>query len=358
MKFKQLFSGAFKHINTLIFLWGFIFDIFILPDIKGIEAKIIGLAYILMVAVFIYFREWVVSRNTASEWEGKLFSFASFVISFFSGSALSFVFVYSMRSAELTSSWPILFMLLFIMFINEFVMTHSFRFSLDVGVLFVATLFYIIFHMPEILKEQNDNVFLVSIFVTIIISFIYAQILRKLSHTANAEAPKTFALAIGIPMIVSMFYFLNAIPPVPLSIKEIGVYHNMEKVGNVYKGKEEIKSGWLSKIETEDFHLTPNDTAVYFFSSIDTPAEITAPVSHIWEYYDEASKKWIEKTHISFEIVGGREEGYRTYSKKGNVEAGLWRVTVMIGNNRVVGRKKFNVIKSPEGGLKLEDVSL
>ena len=109
MKFKRLFDGAFKHVNTLIFLWGFAFDIFILPDIKSIEAKWIGLFYILMVALFIYFREWVVSRNRADVWEAKLFSASSFIISFFSGSALSFVFVYSMRSAELTSSWPILF---------------------------------------------------------------------------------------------------------------------------------------------------------------------------------------------------------------------------------------------------------
>ncbi len=356
MRFKEILSHTFRHINTIIFIWGFVFDIFILPDIKGIEAKLIGLLYIVMVALFIYFREWIISRNTASSMEGKLFTLCSFVISFFSGSALSFVFVYSMRSAEITSSWPILFMLLLTMVINEFVSTHNFRFALDIGILFTATLFYIIFHMPEILHKQNDNVFLISIFITAIISLFYGQILRKLSHTANAEAPKTFALAIGIPMIVTMFYFLNAIPAVPLSIDKIGIYHNLIKEGNNYKMAEETQSGWLSKIKTEDFHFTTNDKAIYFYSSIDTPAEITAPISHVWEYYDNEKEKWIEKTTISFNIVSVRGGGYKTYSEKENITEGLWRVTVKVGSNRVIGRKKFNIIKSNDE-LKLNEVN-
>ena len=44
------------------------------------------------------------------------------------------------------------------------------------------------------------------------------MLLKKTSETAEKEAGRSVALAIGIPMFVGMLYFLNAIPAVPLTI--------------------------------------------------------------------------------------------------------------------------------------------
>jgi hypothetical protein len=34
------------------------------------------------------------------------------------------------------------------------------------------------------------------------------------------------------------------------------------------------------------FHLADGDTSVYYFSSVGAPAEVSAPITHVWEYYD------------------------------------------------------------------------
>ncbi len=75
------------HITTIIFIAGFIIDMIILPDIDHPITRYIGLAHLSVVASLIMFREWIVSRNTASEFEQKLYSVASFGISFSSGAA-------------------------------------------------------------------------------------------------------------------------------------------------------------------------------------------------------------------------------------------------------------------------------
>lgn len=328
-----------------------------LPDISHLLTRYIGALYLCLIAFFIMFREWIVSRNTASKAEQKIYSLATFCISYFSGSALSFICVYSLRSADLSASWPLFLLLLICIFANEFVSTHNFRFTLDIGVFLIATVFFIIFNVPILLKVQNDMVFAVSIGVAIAVSLLYLFLLQFSSESASYEAPRTYALAIGIPMFVGMLYFLNVIPAVPLSLKEAGVYHAvLHTSGGEFIAKKENDTRMLAKYRTTIYHLLPTDNGVYFFSNIDTPAELTAPISHTWEYYDTARKVWVVSTIISFDIQGGREAGYRAYSQKENITEGLWRVTVKIGDNRIIGREKFNVMR--DGVVPISEVKL
>lgn len=345
------------HTTTILFVAGFIFDMVMLPDIDHALTRYLGGAHLLIVATLIMFREWVVSQNTASESERKWYSFASFGIAFSSGAALSFVCVYALRAATFSVSWP-LFVLLFICIIaNEFVNTHGFRFSLDVGVLLLATLFYIIFNTPVVLKVQNDWIFAVSLVASTIVSYVYVYFLKFCSESARYETPRLYALAVGIPMFVGMLYFLNVIPAVPLSLKSAGSYHHIDHTeGGEFIALAESDTRLLSKYRTTVHHMMDTDDAVYFFSNIETPAELTAPISHIWEHYDETTRMWVVSTVIAFGIEGGREDGYRAYSKKENISEGLWRVTVKIGGNRVIGREKFRIIKGET--VTLQEVKL
>jgi hypothetical protein len=342
-----------------MFLAGFLFDAIMLPDLNDLLARYIGLGYLFSVAFLIMFREWVVSRNTASEFEQKIYSLSTFGISYFSGSALSFIFIYALRSAALSVSWPLFIILFLCIIANESVSTHNFRFAIDLGVLLIATLFYIIFNTPLVLKTQNDTIFGISIIVTIVISLLYVHFLKYFSETATHEAPRSYALSIGIPMFVGMLYVLNIIPAVPLSLSSGGVYHNVTRNNEGgFSGFTELDNDKIfAKYRTSIYHLTPIDTGVYFFSSVNAPAELTAPISHVWEYQDEKTLKWTPVETVSFDLSGGREEGYRAYSKKENITEGLWRVTVKVDTKRIVGRVTFRVIKT-DTEIKTKEVDL
>ncbi len=338
-----------EHINTLLFVGGFIFDLIILPEAGHVATMWLGTVYLSIVAFAIAFREWIISRNTASKGEQRWYSFLTFCISYFSGSALSFISVYSIRSAAFAVSWPLIILLLVCALVNEFIGAHHFRLTLDIGVLLIATLFFVVFNLPVILKVQNDITFLISVVITIVISFVYVYVLRYMSESAEEETPRLFALACGIPMFLGMLYFLNVIPAVPLSLASGGVYHTVvkEESGAFYATKEE-DIRMFAQLRVPVYHLTKNDTGVYFFSAVQAPALLTAPISHTWEWYNEDMKQWEEKTTVAFTLAGGRDDGYRAYSKKENVPTGLWRVTVKVDDKRIVGRMKFRVLKSEE----------
>lgn len=340
------------HSTTIIFVVGFLFDMFILPDINDPLTRYIGAGYLGAVALLIMFREWLVTRNTASPMEQKLYALATFGIAYFSGSALSFVFVYALRSAALSVSWPLFLILLICMVANEYVAAHNYRFTLDVGVLLIATLFYVVFNVPILLRVQNDTTFAIGVGISIAVSLAYVYLLRFMSETARDEGSRGYALAVGIPMFVGMLYFLNTIPAVPLSLKSAGMYHSIVRTpSGEFVAQGETDPGFLAKLKTPIYHLTPMDTGVYFFSAVNAPAMLTAPLSHVWEYYDTENNRWVPVTAISFTLAGGRDDGYRAFSVKENLSEGLWRVTVKVDQSRIVGRVKFKVERKDEVGL-------
>jgi hypothetical protein len=332
------------HFTTAIFFFGFVFDMFLLPDFDDVLAKVIGLTHIALIALFIIFREWVVSRNTASSFEEKIYAFSTFIIAFSSGSALSFVFVYALRSAALSVSWPLFVMLFIVMCANEFFTSHNYRLTLDIAVLFIASFFYTVFNLPVLLKEQNDIIFTISAIVSVVVGLIYITILRKSSETAEYEAGRGYALALGVPMFVSMLYVLNVIPAVPLSMKTSGVYHSITHHENgTFIATGELDTRSFSQYRRPVYHLSLKDVGVYFFSAVNAPAELSAPLSHVWERYDDTTKKWVVSATIPFTLSGGRDGGYRAYTYKQSVVEGLWRVTVKVDSKRVIGRKEFYV---------------
>ncbi len=343
----KLFRFVREHISTIIFLGGFFTDAFLLPDIANPITKYIGLSYLLAIACIILLREIIVSRNTASAFEQKLFSVLSFGVAFFSGSAISFVFVYAMRSAAFAVSWPLFVILILCMCANEFISKHNFRFTLDIAVFFIALVFYSLFNVPTLFNQVTGLSFMVALLLASIIAMMYIWVLQHTSETAEYEAPRGYALAIGVPMFIGMLYFLNVIPAVPLSLQDSGIYHNLTRTeGGAFLAKKEVKEGYLSSLRREVFHFGKGDSAVYFYSSVYAPTKLSAPLSHVWEYYDPNTSKWMESTKVSFSLAGGRDGGYRAYSQKENITEGLWRVTIKVDEKRIVGRKTFLIKKS------------
>ncbi len=132
------------------------------------------------------------------------------------------------------------------------------------------------------------------------------------------------------------------IPPVPLSLKEIDVFHYIERSGNNYKVLDEKKSFWSFLGLRENVHIKSGDS-LYLFSSVFAPAKLDTEIIHNWQYRDEKGR-WIPSSKISFPITGGRDGGYRGFSIRNNLAPGIWRVDVKTKKGQIIGRKVFKII--------------
>ena len=60
-------------------------------------------------------------------------------------------------------------------------------------------------------------------------------------------------------------------------------------------------------------------------------------------WFNESKEDWQIMDEIGFNIIGGRDNGYRGYSYKNNVTNGKWKVEVITDENLVLGVVDFNI---------------
>lgn len=340
---SKIIKKIIHHSLTFSFLFGFLIDSMFLPEAESVHTKEIGALYMIIVSLSILMREYIVSRNRATKIEGFLHSVFSYIIAFFSGSLLSFVFIYFFRSASLAVSWPLFLILIAIMVLNEFFSSRSFRFLLDIAVLFAVNTFFVLFMLPIFLKRQSDEIFLVSLGVSFLFSLFYIYLLKLVSETLKDLIFDVYKIAFAAPAIIFTFYFLNVIPPVPLSTKSADVYHFIDKKEDgSYLVLGEAKP-FLSFLKTKKFHYTDGEK-VYFFSAVSAPTGLQSELSHVWEKYDEETKSWQTKLDLHYSLIGGRDGGYRSYSMIENLSEGKWRVSAKVGERRTVGVVYFEAV--------------
>ena len=148
----------------------------------------------------------------------------------------------------------------------------------------------------------------------------------------------------AIYVATNILYFFNLIPPIPLSLKDGGVFHSISRnaAGAYILGFED--SGWLSYVSVrEKIHVRAGDP-VYAFSSIFSPTSFNTAILHEWQYHDANLNEWRTANTVGLSVTGGRDGGYRTYSLKENINPGKWRVNVKTSRGQIIGRLRFDVI--------------
>lgn len=140
----------------------------------------------------------------------------------------------------------------------------------------------------------------------------------------------------------------NWIPPVPLSMKDGGIYHFVKK--NPSEGTYTVKyyRDWFLKFwDNSDnvYHWASGDT-VFCYASIFAPIDWEATVYYQWRKYDPGQEKWNDRDRLSYAISGGRKGGYRGFTYKRNIDEGEWRVDIETEYGQVLGRIEFDVVAS------------
>jgi hypothetical protein len=146
-----------------------------------------------------------------------------------------------------------------------------------------------------------------------------------------------------VTVCINTLYFFNLMPPIPLSLKDGGIYHSLQVnyPGNYTVAYED--QGPLAFLRgTDNIHIKAG-SSLYAESAIFSPTSFNTQIIHEWQSYDTTTGKWVTRSQITLAIVGGRDGGYRTYSILENLAPGAWRVNVKTPSGQIIGRMEFNV---------------
>jgi len=331
---KEFYTKYERHISSGAFLLGFVIDNFTLTRIDQLFDNIVLFTYLLVAGLGIFLFNLFESRG----WGHSYFPLA---IQFAFGGLFSGYFVFYSRSASPESSW--IFVILIILFLvgNELSKGRYSRLSLQVGVFFAALFSFSIFYVPILVNSIGAWVFVLSGVISLIAIWLFIKLLSLVVSRKIENGKKVLVRTVlSIFVVFNILYFTNIIPPIPLSLKDVGVYHSVERMNGDYTVTFEDREWYqFYKRYNDVFHST--DKPVYFYSAVFAPTDLKTDIYHHWQYYDG---HWITINKFFIPIIGGRGEGYRGYSYKNNVLPGKWRVDVITERGQVVGRATFTVI--------------
>jgi hypothetical protein len=261
----------------------------------------------------------------------------------FGGLFSGFLSLYS-RSAGYAASWIFVVIVAALLLGNERLSRFYVRVPVQVSILFTTLFSFLIFFLPVIFHQIGPWMFAASgLCALVLIALFLAFTIRLIPAVKKQLTSCARAIAV-IYIAFNALYFTNSIPPLPLSLKDAGVYHDVvhdTTAGDyVVTGEEEP---WYDVIFPFDdvFHEQPGQS-VFVYTSIFAPSGLSTQVLDEWQY-DNAGK-WVTEATIEYPIVGGRDGGYEGYSELLDPAAGDWRVNVITQYGQLIGRVSFSVV--------------
>ena len=351
--FEKLIHKYERYVAPLTFVFGFVFDAFTLKRIDLWVDHLVILSYLVLTGVCIVLLTMYEAGRLRARIVESVIMFVPVVMQFGFGGLFSAFVIFYTKSASFEKSWLFLIALIILFVGNERFRRRYERLAFRFGIYFVALFSYSIFLVPVLVKDMGAWIFAASGGLSVVFIALFVLLLFMAAPTSVRQARKILMVSVfGIYLLFNALYFTNIIPPVPLSLKEGGVYHFVARTETGIYAVSYEKAPWYRFLEaTNSVYHWRRGEAIYFFSSIFSPAGLNVAISHRWSYYDKAQRRWRDFESIRFPISGGRDGGYRGYSFKTGIVPGRWRVDVMTDRGQVLGRHVFTVVEtdvSPE----------
>jgi hypothetical protein len=281
------------------------------------------------------------------------YEYRNALVHFLMGALLNLYAIFYFKSSSLLVSFGFLGFLVILLLANEFRRVQSLGLSFKFALLALCFLSFSAYLLPVLVGSISLPLFLASMLIGCVPLAAGAWRVGRVVPAKAALARRQILVPLGCVLIGFLgFYFFRLIPPVPLSIPFVGVYHQVERVGDSYRLTHERPIWRFWHNGDQNFYAQPGDK-VYVFFRIFSPARFSDQVQMRWQWKDPA-RGWVTHDTIPIRIVGGREQGFRGYGVKSNYQPGDWKVQVETLDGREIGRVYFELAVVPESPRSFE----
>lgn len=312
---------------ALFFILGFVFDIATLDRIDTLSTLISVTLYLGVSIGFII-------RDTLKG-EGK---YTQDIIHFALGALLSSYTLFFFKSASILSSLAFLLFMVGILLFNETKWARSFEGALQVALLTIVLHCTFILFYPLLFGSVQGMVFWYAVISGSLVLALIIYLLRQ--RVEREKLKKSWVIpAVSMTLFLVFANILRLIPPAPLAVQEMGIYHNVEKDYPRYYLSLERPAWKFWQSGAQHFKARAGDK-VYVFARIFAPGGVHEKIILHWQTYQDG---WVTSDRIPLLINGGRSEGHRGFAYKQNYTPGTWRVSVETQDGREISRLDFEI---------------
>lgn len=329
----------------IFFVGGFLLDILTLGRVDD-HFNIATFFIYLALSFYGLYLVMIVQQGEVTLPENKIFQlyyrYNNEVFHYCQGALLSAFTLIFFKSASISSSFLFMFLLVGLLLANEVPFLQRQKFFVKTLFAHLTLMSFCLVYVPLLIGFINYFITFSALAIYLVIINLFAELLRK--KNVGHEIIHTFfrKQSLIIFAFIVLCRFINIIPPVPLSLRSAGIYHQVEKKYPEYIVSHQ-KPWWkFWQRGDQDFLARPGDK-LYFFTQVFAPRGFKDNIYVRWQFYERGA--WQTSDRIPLPITGGRELGFRGYTYKKNYSYTDGRVIVETKNGQEIGRLSFSVTK-------------
>ncbi|MBX3301544.1 MAG: DUF2914 domain-containing protein [Nitrospira sp.] len=351
---------------AVFFLCGVSYDTVTLSRIDRLLDNLVLLLYLALLGALIVLtgrlgvesppeREQLLTGSPFTRWVWESRPYYPMASQFLLGGLFSAYAIFYSQSATFTGTAIFFALLIVLLVANEFLRDRLSNLRILVGLYAVVCFAFFTFFLPVITGFMNVAIFLIGTVLSLAVTLYLVRLVYR--NKPDQSARETFSVtapAMALITVLVGFYFLNWIPPVPLSLKFGGIYHEVKRTGDQFELSFEKR--WYQFWKRSDTTF-PADEPIYCFTAVFAPVDLNTTIYHHWHFRPNDTKPFMRADRIPIKISGGRDGGYRAYSFKQGLDPGDWRVDVETEDGRIIGRVAVTVLSRTEEQPRLATVS-
>jgi hypothetical protein len=352
-RLKLRFAQNEREVAAAFFAGGFLFDIVTVGRVDSwltIAQQALYLAVVTAVLMHMLLEQGAPPLELAGQprlvhW---YYEYRSAAIHFALGALMNLYAIFFFNSSSLLVSFGFLAFLIALVVANESRRVKALGLHFKFALLGLCTLSFAAIMVPIAVGSIGTWVFVASMLAGVLPLAGVAWWVRRRRPALFPQVRRQMLLPLGAVLLAFLAaYLLRVIPPAPLSIPFIGVYHSVERTEAGYILAHERPWWRFWHNGDQDFRAQPGDRVFVFFR-VFSPARFADQVQMRW-YWEPGGRGWLLQDSIPIRIVGGREEGFRGYGFKANFQPGRWKVQVETDDSREIGRVYFTLESVAEG---------
>lgn len=335
--------------TVAFFVAGFLFDTLAVGRIDKLHNIVHQATYLFLCAVFTGYELRERYGDFAPPDRFKtVWRYHAAATHFMLGTLLNIYTLFYFKSASFGTSLLFLALLAVLLAVNELKPFESSGTTLRMTLFSLCLISYFTYLVPTVVGRIGTWPFLGTLAASSACVVLLAAWLKGRLHEPRVLVPHLLAPFAAVAAVFTALYFGRVIPPVPLSLSEIGVYHDVVRDGDRFVLTETRPRWRFWERGDQTFSARPDDK-IFCYLQVFSPSRFTERLQLRWLRRDETIG-WEEEDAIPLATAGGREGGWRGFVAKSRWKPGRWRVRVETSDRRELGRIDLTVVPDPSTG--------
>lgn len=340
----RLYAKHQRWLPFASFLLGFLFDVVMFQRIDEPKVILQQAIYLVIAGILVGIELVEQLREVPSpRLLGRVWRYREAFLHFLLGTLLNSFAIFYFKSASAFTSFIFIVILGSLLTLNEFRRFGKAQTQVHVAYLSLCLISFFTSLAPTVMGFIGTLPFLCAMVASVTAFLGYRWLmsgwLRARPRILATHLTYPYAL---VQLLIVILYFAHAIPPVPLSVQYMGIYHQTERRDGEYV-LGYARSNWKFWQHGDETFLARPGDVIHCYARIFSPARFKDQLRIRWLHRDR-NQEWVSSDAILLDVVGGRDEGCRFVTQKSNYTPGTWRAQVETMDGQEVGRIGFEIV--------------